>query len=514
MPNQAFELTIAESSVGQSSAGKPRSTPLGWSTRVAKSALLAALLGSVLVWLIPIRTPLWLDETISYWQISGGFWQIWNRKGLFFPAYDYILWAWKAIFGSSELALRIPSVLAMLAAVYLLYRIARQLFEPSTAMLACIVFCLHPLVVYAAIDARPYAFALLALNGATLLFLRWLRTRRSSDAILAGVASGFVLYFHYLFGVVLLAFGVVLLCSRCWQWKHFWKQVAQALAAFSFVMLPVVSNLVYVARTRHEHIVDAAPVFRDLIDTFAPGSILLVFALVALAAAVGRRLANPEREPESSRLICVTLAFVPALFLYEVSTLTSVHLFVMRYRIVAIPGIALCWALLLSRINSGLLRAAFCLSLLAAVAQRQVDVPIHGSDPTGIRANSWKTAVEVANANTHDDHAPVLVCSDVVESDYEPIPTDVPNSVFFAPLSYYKLSSPVVPLPRNLNDSARRQLDNFLATAIPAHRRFLLMSYQSLDSIPRWMDAATHDVYTVKRVGMYDGVSLKEYDPR
>ena len=498
----------------RSFATAPSAPAPGWADRVANSALAAALLGSILVWFVPIRTALWLDETITYWQISGGFLQIWNRKGLFFPAYDYILWAWKSVFGASEVAMRIPSVLAMLAAVYVLYRIAREFFELNVATLACLVFCLHPYIVYAAIDARPYAFALLALNCAILVFLRWLRTRSSKDAVLLGAACGAIFYFHYLFGVILLAFAVVLLYLRCWRWNGFLRQAAQALAAFAMVMAPVVSNLLYVARTRHEHIVDVAPVLKDLIDVFAPGPILLLFAGAALLAAVTWKFKNPTDQPASAGVICVALAFVPALFLYELSTQTSVHLFVMRYRTVAIPGIALCWALLLSRIESRLLRAAFCLALLAAVAQRQIDVPIHGSDPSGMRANSWKGAIDVANSNTRGDHAPVLVCSDVVESDYEPIPTDVSNSVFFAPLSYYKLSSTVVPLPRSFDEAAQAQLERFLQTASPSRQRFLLISHQSLDSIPRWMEVATAKTYSVKKLGTYDGVTVAEYDPR
>ena len=71
------------------------------------------------MWFSSIQSALWLDETISYWEISGGFGQIWGRQDVSFPAYFYILWATKALFGSSEAVLRIPSVLAMLGATYM-----------------------------------------------------------------------------------------------------------------------------------------------------------------------------------------------------------------------------------------------------------------------------------------------------------------------------------------------------------------------------------------------------------
>src|SRR5580658_7714384 len=89
-----------------------------------------ALLACLSVWFLAIRAPLWTDETLSYWQIAGGFKQIWSRsiQGNSFAAYAYVLWLTKVLFGSSEFVLRIPSIIAMLAAVYLFYRCARELF--------------------------------------------------------------------------------------------------------------------------------------------------------------------------------------------------------------------------------------------------------------------------------------------------------------------------------------------------------------------------------------------------
>src|SRR5271166_4080422 len=87
-----------------------------------------ALAVSISVWFIAIRAPLWLDETISFWQINAGFAGISSRQGLSFPAYSYILWLWTRAIGSGEITLRLLSILAMLGAVYLLYLAARALF--------------------------------------------------------------------------------------------------------------------------------------------------------------------------------------------------------------------------------------------------------------------------------------------------------------------------------------------------------------------------------------------------
>ena len=63
--------------------------------------------------------------------------------------------------------------------MYLLYCAARELFDRDVAIIAAIVFCLHPIIIFASIDVRPYAFAALAIN-ASILALVHLRHNNSN----------------------------------------------------------------------------------------------------------------------------------------------------------------------------------------------------------------------------------------------------------------------------------------------------------------------------------------------
>ena len=132
---------------------------------------------SISLWFIALRAPLWLDETVSYFQIKGGFSEIMVRAGWpSVPAYSYILWLWTKLMGTGEIALRILSILAMLVAVLLLYCAARDLFyrsgDKDAAAIGAVIFCLNPLVIFAAIDVRPYAFGALAINASIFLLVR------------------------------------------------------------------------------------------------------------------------------------------------------------------------------------------------------------------------------------------------------------------------------------------------------------------------------------------------------
>lgn len=464
---------------------------------------------SVADWFSAIRSPLWLDETNSYFQISGGFWQIWARQGLSFPGYSYILWISKTVLGSSEIMLRMPSVFAMLAAVYVLYLIAREFFEFDVAVIVTIVFCMHPIVSFAAIDARPYAFGVLTVNCAILSLLRWMRTNSTRHAILFGIAFAGIFYFHYLFGVIGGAFVLLFLALKWSRWKSFAPQLAIALAPFTLMMLPVIPQLLWLARTRESHVYADAPSTMDLLSTVVPSNIALaLIGAVACIAVVTRKLAAPEHERDEAIPACVLLAAAPLAVLYAVSSLTTLHIFLERYRLVALPGVALCWGLLVSRLSSKFLRVLFCVSLVAFTFS---ELPCSTWKTHGY---SWKDALEVANKNAASDHAPMLICSGLRESSFEPMPGDAKNSPLFSPLSYYKVNSPVIPLPRDFNSETRSQVNSFLATAIPARQRFLVLAHAESMPAEHWITAVTKEHYQARELGIYDEVTVMEYVPR
>ena len=100
-----------------------------------------AFAAAVSTWFVAARAPLWLDETVSFFLIKGGFTELFSRQGWpTIPAYSFLIWLWTKIAGTGEFTLRIPSILAMIAASYLIYRAARELFDRDVAMIAAIIF--------------------------------------------------------------------------------------------------------------------------------------------------------------------------------------------------------------------------------------------------------------------------------------------------------------------------------------------------------------------------------------
>lgn len=473
-----------------------------------------ALAVSISIWFIAIHAPLWLDETGSYWQICKGFSEILHRQTICTPAYSYILWFSTKIIGTSEIALRVPSILAMLGAVYLLYLAARELFDREIALIAAIVFCLHPIVVFAAIDVRPYAFAVLAANASILILLRLRRSESNWLAALFGLSAACNIWFHYLFATILpalvLGFFVVKMGNRKAMWRQFWI----ALAAFTVACLPVTPSLLYMFHTAGSYVYEAAPNLLDLAITFSPGAAGILFGIPALAAVVAVRSEGKRDFRGWQILLCLSLALIPVLILFGVSAGTSIHCFAPRHRLDAVPGIALCWALLLGSIRSRPVRLAICMAFVGINAYYAY------SDPLARRHEyTWKYALEAAERSAAADNAPVLICSPFVESNVESnyasvSPDTAKDSNYFTPLSYYRLSVPVVPLPFALNGEAMRAGSQFLQAAGKKHRHFLAVadhrSFRTLD----WLAQNAAGTHSVRNLGIFDGVEVLEFVPK
>ena len=469
-----------------------------------------ALAVAVSTWFIVIRAPLWLDETVSIFLIKGG-WagilsrQIWPDA----PAYSCLLWLWTKAMGTGEIMLRISSVLPMLGAVYLLYRAARELFDRDVALIAAIVFCLHPIIIFAAVDVRPYAFAALTIN-ATILALVHLRHNRSNWlAALFGLLAAGIVEFQLLFAAILPALAYCFIASKIDDRKTLWRQLGIALVVFAFAFLPVIPRLQYMMHTSGTHVFSEAPRLLQLVSTITVQALVIVLVVFVLVAAARRSLDIRGHSDRWTVLLCTSLALVPILILYGLSVGTSIHVFVPRYRLVAVPGIALCWALVVSWIDSRALRLLFCAALVVVAAC------VYFTAPSFHRhLYSWKYALAFAERNASVDNAPVLICSDIPESDHMrmPVGSAIEDSGILPPLSYYKLSVPVVPLPRSLNEEAVRAGSAFLQQE--AQRRFLALAFVTSYGTLDWLANHAAGTHYVHQLGVFDRIKVLEFVPR
>ncbi|MGQ9786353.1 MAG: glycosyltransferase family 39 protein [Anaerolineae bacterium] len=168
---------------------------------------------------------LWYDEAVSWYLTQMSLPQLttWTANDIQPPLYYYFLWFWVRLAGTSEYALRFPSVLYATLTLPMLWRLARRLFGTSGAWLALLLALLSPFHVYYAQEARMYT--LLAFLGLTSTCL-WLRLLGSLyravfipvsrnnmwTALGYAITMAAALYTHY-FAVFLLAAHLI-----SWMW--------------------------------------------------------------------------------------------------------------------------------------------------------------------------------------------------------------------------------------------------------------------------------------------------------
>jgi hypothetical protein len=256
----------------------------------------------------------------------------------------------------------------------------------------------------------------------------------------------------------------------------------------------------------------------NLAGTFAPGwpwvalgvTTLVILGITALVVAVRTRSIPRIHLQGWQILLCLCLALIPILILYGVSVGTSIHTFAFRHRLAALPGIALCWAMLLGFLRPRTLRLLFCVAIVAIVSFRSCN-----SSYSRQHMYSWKYALEFTEKNASVDHAPVLICSDFVESSFATMPVgSAKDSNFFTPLSYYRLSVPVVPLPKALNGETVRVSSQFLQEAASKHERFLAFACRSSYPTLEWLAQSAAATHSVRKLGVFDGIEILEFTPR
>lgn len=494
------------------------------SSRFQTSLYLLALLASISIWFLPIRAPLWLDETGTYWMIDGGLHRIWAYRitDLIFPAYYYLLWAWTRIFGHSEVVLRSLSILAMLAAAWFVYLAGREIFNRQTSLIAVILFSLHFTTFYVAVDIRPYACGVMGVALAIYLLLRLRRSDSLALAALFGFAAALPVWFHYLWGTCLpaLLIAFFLLKFPSSNPRAVWKQLAVALAAFTLAFLPLIPGILYLFHTSGSHVYAKAPGYFALYFMLAPGWLpvfYLAFCLVALVivALKPQHKFRPNlalRWTPSLRLFLalVLLGSFPVLIPWAVSRATSIHVFVTMHCAGAIPGIALAWAWLIDRLRPHILHLLLCLSLVAVTATSYWLSP-----KSRLHDYTWKYALAAAEKAAAPTQSPVLICSDYPEADYERLPSGpANNSRFLAQLSYYPLTVPAYVLPRTLNPRAIRIGSKFLQNATQKRQPFLALGHTASYPILNWLSSQASYAFTVRKIGVYDNIEVLEFTPR
>jgi uncharacterized membrane protein len=169
------------------------------------------------------RRSLWLDEAYLSLSITDFDYGELSSRLLYDQAAPLgYLWAAKTsvlLIGNNEYALRLPALLAGVAALFLIWRLARRLLSAWLVPAAVGLVAVWPKLVYYSDEAKPYGVDVFAVLLVLWLTARWAEASRSRrTAVVWGLTAGIAIFFSFaaLFAAAAggLAIAVKALLSR------------------------------------------------------------------------------------------------------------------------------------------------------------------------------------------------------------------------------------------------------------------------------------------------------------
>jgi mannosyltransferase len=310
------------------------------------------------------RPGLWTDELATWGMATtpwSEFWPVLRYVDAVLAPYYVFMHAWVSVFGDSVIALRAPSLLAMVGSASMIGVLGRRLMGRSPAIVGGLVFAVLPSTSRFAAEARPFALtAFVACLAAWLLLQATQRPSRKAWLAygLSMVALGWL---HVVALLLLAAHGWTVVSWRRASW---WRFVGAATVACA----GSVPLLVFGVWHRHQ----VAYIPRVGFDTAVPyvqvlfGGVAIAVVMVVLAL-----FSLPLRFPVA---MFTSWAIVPPVAFVLVSL--ALPMFLPRYLVFTTPAWAMLAGVALVRMRLALVCLGIAvLSVLALPVQLQQRTP-------------------------------------------------------------------------------------------------------------------------------------------
>jgi len=274
------------------------------------------------------------------------------------PLYNLFLSGWLALFGTSELTLRLPSLLAAAGCAVLLLLLVRRFYGAEASLYASALLLVSAAQTTYATEGRAFALIALLCIGSFYLYLSLFERPRWSTAIALGVVNASALYVHYTIGLAWVAqgLGALLLGTAPGARRALGLYVASQLLALALFAPLVTAMLANVPGASDSWLPAAdftmlSAVVQELAGSrsaLRAGLLLIVGFLVWRSARWRRGVARGLTVADRRLVVALAWAVVPIVLAYVVSQRYPIlHV---RYELYAALG----WFVLLAALLAAL----------------------------------------------------------------------------------------------------------------------------------------------------------------
>lgn len=493
---------------------KAKYMPVSEAGRWLLPFLLALLV--IRLWLIPLPSSFWLDEIATVFVAQHGS----NHPSLADVApqawrswYYPVVRLWGAFFGFSEVATRIPSILAMAGCLALLARLSMRLVHSESGWFAVFACIALPGINYQAANARPYALGMCVFAASLLLLVRWLDSGKWLDALLFVSSAASVLYIHLLFWPSCLVFALYAsarLILR--QTTVSWERAALVFALLGGVLLPVLAQVLALLPEARAHVIAPLPSRTQFLRALELTLILACGGGAWLVAHIRGWRLNLSGFPSSASVLIIGWWLCQPALLFGYSWLTGQSVFVPRYLQLALPGAALMATAVAARsIPSGQwkpLSSLFAISVLVFLGQWRQPWPRHHN-------SDWRAAALTVNRLESAFEIPVICPSPFIEARPPAWRPDYPLPGFlYAHLSVYPFHARTYPFPFENSPDAESFASTLAKGTLAGSRHFLIYGWEP--QVHFWRDwfssRAEFAGWHQRRIGPFADVDVVEFE--
>ncbi len=437
------------------------------------------------LWLMPLPSSFWTDETGTYFVVQR------PQDPSFavapqVPASIYYVLprAAERVFGFSEISYRIPSVLLMGIALFMIGRLAVRLIDPGAAWFTVFACFVMPDFNYYAADARPYALGIFVTVASLYFLIDWFDTARWRSAL------GFVVFAALLWRVQLVfwAFYPVFLIYALVRLFLAGTKVGRLRvllvgSVLSLALIPVVFDALRILQSAKSHSFAPIPGFRAWLHYFPWKPLAFCLGLPWLAAQFLKWRRQTPAPADALALIAAWWIWMP-LCLFAYSRMTGTVLFVPRYYSPELPGAALAATVLafsyIPRARWNQATVVLAIAGLVWTGRWTVLWPYHSPD-------NWRQGAFEVDLEAGEPDTPVLTISPFIEAQ---APIWTPDyhlpGFLYAPLFVYPVRGRIYPFPFMISPDAEQYSARLLRDTLTKRRRFIL--FGSGKNAVRWAD--------------------------